>query len=98
MHVNKALQPGTKVLIYEPNIRNGKLSISYSGPFEILRRRFKDSYEILCTKTNRKFFRNLRHIRILKEATQNPLGNQEDEIDAICPTQTSTFDEPDKFD
>ena len=64
---NDNLKPGTKCLIYKPNIRNGKLSVHYSGPFEIIRQRFKDSYEVQCTATKRKYFRNLTHIRVLDD-------------------------------
>ena len=60
------IKPGTKCLIYKPHISNGKLSIHYTGPYEIIRQRYKDSYEIKCNKSNRTFFRNIEHIRILE--------------------------------
>ena len=44
----KDLKIGQRVLIWKPSTENGKLSLFYSGPFEVSRQLFVDTYELKC--------------------------------------------------
>ena len=60
------LELGTQVLVWKPNLFNGKLGTNWSGPFYVHRRISKDSYILKCPLTKREYRLHISLIRPLK--------------------------------
>ena len=64
---------GCKVLCYKPDLISGKLGINWDGPYYVKTRISKDSYILMCPKTNRTYRRHLQNIRPLKIFDKNEI-------------------------
>jgi transposase InsO family protein len=61
------LKKGTKVLLYKPNIEEGKLSRVWSGPYVVERNYSQNSYVIKNPETGQTYTRHLRLLRVLHD-------------------------------
>ena len=69
------LRIGSKSLIWKPDIREGKLSKSWAGPYTVIRRLSKDTYVLKDMETLRTYRRSIRHLR--------PIRVSDPEIDPV---------------
>ena len=61
------LKKGTKVLLYKPDIKEGKLSRVWSGPYVVERNYSQNSYVIKDPERGQTFTRHLRFMRVLHD-------------------------------
>ena len=63
-----SLKIGSSSLVWKPDIKEGKLSKSWTGPFTVIRRISKDTYILRDSTTKRTYRRNIRHLRPIKSS------------------------------
>lgn len=79
------LKKGTKVLLYKPDIKEGKLSRVWSGPYVVERNYSRNSYVIKDPERGNTFTRHLRLLRVLHDhpttAPDDKTADAEEESD-----------------
>jgi len=78
------LEIGSRALVYRPDLKHNKLSLSWDGPYEVIRKRHENSYSLRHLQTQRVFNRHISHIRPLPDRNEEEEPEQQeinDEID-----------------
>ena len=63
-----------KCVVFQPTIRNGKLSVSWDGPYQVIRSVNPNSYLVERLSDGRRYRRHVRHLRPLAKASINMIS------------------------
>ena len=77
------LNVGQRVLMWKPDICQGKLTKTWIGPLRVAKRLSKDSYLLCCDETKRKYRRNIRLIRPIAPSAEHDVEENISQPDRI---------------
>ena len=77
------LEIGSRALVYRHDLKQNKLSLSWDGPYEVIRKRHENSYALLHLQTHRVFNRHISQIRPLPDRNMKEEPDKQETIDEV---------------